>query len=325
MLGGIAVGVGAGQANQLGTAVAMGSGAGQTNQGSFAVAIGGGAGGTGQGTSAVAIGQQAGQVGQGNSSVAIGQFAGLGAQSQNAVAIGTQAGQSNQGSAAVAVGLLAGSTGQGNFAVAIGQFAGRSNQGAAAIALGYLAAPTNQGANSIVINATGVVINSPAISSCSIAPIRTAVAAGNQLLMYNGTEVVASSAGTSATNKTFVIPHPMDSTRYLVHACLEGPEAGVYYRGSAVTNGEGRATVQLPVYTAAFTDFTVHLTPQSSMTQFCSSPVGPDSYFHIETKVPGVHMNWLVHALRAPVNAEPLVSEVTVLGAPDTPYRWIAP
>ena len=33
--------------------------------------------------------------------------------------------------------------------------------------------------------------------------------------------------------KTFVIDHPDDENKYLVHVCLEGPEAGVYYRGKA--------------------------------------------------------------------------------------------
>jgi len=52
--------------------------------------------------------------------------------------------------------------------------------------------------------------------------------------------------------KTFVIPHPEDSGRYLVHATLEGPEAAVYYRGSAKLEG-GRAVVRLPHYFEALT------------------------------------------------------------------------
>jgi len=32
-------------------------------------------------------------------------------------------------------------------------------------------------------------------------------------------------------SKTFVREHPLNKDKYLVHACLEGPEAGVYYRG----------------------------------------------------------------------------------------------
>jgi hypothetical protein len=47
--------------------------------------------------------------------------------------------------------------------------------------------------------------------------------------------------------KTFVIDHPTDPNRYLVHATLEGPEGAVFYRGSArLVNG--RAEVALPAY-----------------------------------------------------------------------------
>ena len=33
--------------------------------------------------------------------------------------------------------------------------------------------------------------------------------------------------------KSFVIDHPLDSSKYLVHGCIEGAEAAVYYRGQA--------------------------------------------------------------------------------------------
>ncbi len=52
--------------------------------------------------------------------------------------------------------------------------------------------------------------------------------------------------------KTFVIDHPVDPARYLVHATLEGPEGAVYYRGSARLR-DGRATIALPPYFEALT------------------------------------------------------------------------
>lgn len=51
-----------------------------------------------------------------------------------------------------------------------------------------------------------------------------------------------------ATNvKNFVIDHPKDRDRYLIHACLEGPEAAVYYRGQARLEN-GWVQVDLPDY-----------------------------------------------------------------------------
>lgn len=47
--------------------------------------------------------------------------------------------------------------------------------------------------------------------------------------------------------KTFVIDHPLDPERYLVHAAVEGPEGGVFYRGqSQLVNGW--VQVDLPSY-----------------------------------------------------------------------------
>jgi hypothetical protein len=55
--------------------------------------------------------------------------------------------------------------------------------------------------------------------------------------------------------KTFIIDHPTDPDRYLVHATLEGPEGAVFYRGSArLVNG--RAEVSLPPYFESLTDAT---------------------------------------------------------------------
>ena len=60
-------------------------------------------------------------------------------------------------------------------------------------------------------------------------------------------------------NKTFVIDHPIQHTKYLVHACLEGPEAGVYYRG--VENVNEELVVQLPEYASKIaSDYSVQAT-----------------------------------------------------------------
>lgn len=66
--------------------------------------------------------------------------------------------------------------------------------------------------------------------------------------------------------KNFGIPHPLHPTRTLIHSALEGPEAGVYYRGEAQLR-DGRATIVLPAYFEALarrTGRTVHLTPIGS-------------------------------------------------------------
>lgn len=62
--------------------------------------------------------------------------------------------------------------------------------------------------------------------------------------------------------KNFKIKHPLKSGKDLVHASLEGPEAGVYYRGTAELKN-GQVTITLPDYFEALTskqDRTVQLT-----------------------------------------------------------------
>jgi hypothetical protein len=62
--------------------------------------------------------------------------------------------------------------------------------------------------------------------------------------------------------KSFVINHPLNTDKYLVHACLEGPESGVYYRGKGVIENNVSVEIEMPDYASALaTDFTIQVTP----------------------------------------------------------------
>lgn len=70
-------------------------------------------------------------------------------------------------------------------------------------------------------------------------------------------------ASVAAPFKQFNIPHPTKENMRLVHVSLEGPEAGVYYRGRLVDNN----TISLPDYWKGLVDVesvTVNLTPHGS-------------------------------------------------------------
>lgn len=61
--------------------------------------------------------------------------------------------------------------------------------------------------------------------------------------------------------KSFVIQHPIVQSKYLVHACLEGPETGIYYRGQCSITNNSHIEILLPDYAKCIgTDFTVHIT-----------------------------------------------------------------
>ncbi len=107
-----------------------------------------------------------------------------------------------------------------------------------------------------------------------------------------------------------MIDHPLDPEhKELVHSTLEGPEAGVFYRGEAqLSNGE--ATVMLPDYFEALTrkeDRTVLLTPkfegdeQVSMLAASGVKDGKFRVRMIEGKNPSQKFYWEVKAVRADV------------------------
>jgi hypothetical protein len=63
-----------------------------------------------------------------------------------------------------------------------------------------------------------------------------------------------------ANRKNFIVNHPLKPDKHLIHACLEGPENGVYFRGKL----EGKNVINIPDYWHGLVDFetiTVSLTP----------------------------------------------------------------
>jgi hypothetical protein len=296
--------------------VGVGRGAGGSDQGIGANAIGYDAARYNQGQGAVAIGFNTGYSTQGISAIAVGSAAGCNNQGANTIAMGNAAGFEFQSSFSIALGLSTAQTYQKEYAVAIGPWAGWSTQGAYSIALGYGAGSNSQPAQSIVINADSNALSPTTGSALYIAPIRTQTSNNTGALVYDTT----SKEVTYNSSKTFVIDHPTDVSRYLVHACLEGPEAGVYYRGTAEINeGSSAVSVALPPYaTALATDWTIQLTAVGSPRVLGVSEVSEEGMFVIQGPPGKVH--WHATGRRATVVVEPRKDEVVLKG--DGPYRW---
>ena len=126
-----------------------------------------------------------------------------------------------------------------------------------------------------------------------------------------------SSSTNSSTAKTFIIDHPVDTNRYLVHGCLEGPETGVYYRGKAKIVCDN-VVVRLPSYVKhlAF-DFTVHLTSIGKNNGlYCSEVENGQFTVYGDSG----EFYWIVHGSRMEINPEPCKETISVHG--DGPYRW---
>jgi len=136
----------------------------------------------------------------------------------------------------------------------------------------------------------------------------------------NAKEIVRSTLGMT-TAKAFIIDHPDDPDRYLVHTCLEGPEVGVYYRGKGeITNNES-VVVQLPAYVKNLAyDFTVQITHISSgkVNTYGASEVENNQF---TVYGPNGRFFWMVNGTRGETVVEPLKTDVDVRG--NGPYRWI--
>jgi len=139
------------------------------------------------------------------------------------------------------------------------------------------------------------------------------------MMFYNST---TSEVQYITAAKTFVIDHPLDNSKYLVHGCLEGPEAGVYYRGTGEIKF-GVCEITLPTYINALaSNFTVHATPISAAVK------GTRMYLEVSKVKDGVffvhgddgEFNWVVYGTRLDINVEPNKSEIKVQG--DGPYKW---
>ena len=322
---GIALGYQAGQIAPMQGYIAIGNSAGQYRQ-LNGIAIGNSAGQYTQGFACIALGNSSGQTQQHDYAIAIGGFAGANTQGTQSISIGGRAGYTNQSEYSIAIGSQAGYQNQGAKSIAIGGQAGYQNQGANSIAIGLQAGYQNQGANSIILNASTDGNFGGNNNSFYVSPIRDAgnsgPSASNQvrILQWDGDSKEITFNNNSG--KSFIIDHPLDESKYLIHVCLEGPEAGVYYRGEGEILNNISSTIYLPDYVKKLaTEFTVQLTPIYSgkkIEQLYCSRVKNNSF-----TVYGENTSfyWLVQGKRCDINVEPYKATTAVKG--NGPYKWI--
>lgn len=123
------------------------------------------------------------------------------------------------------------------------------------------------------------------------------------------------------SSKSFIINHPLNPNKYLVHTCLEGPETGVYYRGKGEITNNNSVTIFLPDYVSAFAyDFTIQITAvYDGEMKFYNFSEITNNQFSVYGKNGKFH--WLVHGNRKNIDVEPNKLDVNVNGY--GPYLWI--
>ena len=93
----------------------------------------------------------------------------------------------------------------------------------------------------------------------------------------------------SATTKSFNIPHPLYEDKRLVYGCLEGPEYGMYARGTDIIgDGNEKRTVgiELPDYWFKMVgkDYTISLTPHGNYNVWIGKKTADGFYVMTDTK-----------------------------------------
>ena len=119
-------------------------------------------------------------------------------------------------------------------------------------------------------------------------------------------------ASLCTVNKLFDIPHPTKENKRLVHACLEGPENGVYVRGRLT----GKNVIDLPDYWKGLIDqesITVNLTQIGSSQDLMVDRIEWGSRIVIRSgSASNIDCYYTVNATRkdiAPLEVEPDVVE----------------
>lgn len=125
--------------------------------------------------------------------------------------------------------------------------------------------------------------------------------------------------------KSFIIPHPDDPDRWLIHGCTESPHNGVEYWGTATLDDRGHADIELPGYFESLTARDGRAVLLTGMGHHIIPPTAtyPEHGRFLIHGVPGQQVSWLVKAIRKdvpPVLVEPRRDDVIVQG--DGPYRY---
>ena len=141
---------------------------------------------------------------------------------------------------------------------------------------------------------------------------------GTTALTIRGGDSVSTNAAVSitghleATTKSFNIPHPLDETKRLVYGCLEGPEYGMYARGTThigdYTDNEYKKRmvgIELPDYWFKMVgrDYTISLTAHGNYNVWIVKR--NDDGFHVKTNTNNaIRFDWTVIGRRQDAKLE---------------------
>ena len=112
--------------------------------------------------------------------------------------------------------------------------------------------------------------------------------------------------------------------KYLVHSCLEGRDACVYYSGEGQIINDNNTVIELPNYVNKLeTELTVNLTPINDDGVYEQIIVTSSRVKNNRFTVygPNCEFFWTVYGKRNNINVEPLKAITDVKGS--GPHKWI--
>jgi len=129
--------------------------------------------------------------------------------------------------------------------------------------------------------------------------------------------------GPTGSGKTFIVDHPIHESKYLIHACLEGPEAGVYYRGKATIENNEFVIIKLPDYVESIAyNLSVQITSIYFKERLNANIYESTEIENNEFKVYGNNGSfyWSVYGTKDAILVEPEKSIINIQG--DENYKW---
>ena len=109
----------------------------------------------------------------------------------------------------------------------------------------------------------------------------------------------------------------------MIHACLEGPESGVYYRGEGTITNNSYTSISLPDYVEKIaTDLTINVTSIYNELDDSNICLKCSRIKNNQFNVYGTNCSfyWIVYGKRLDLEVEPYKININVQG--DGPYTW---
>ena len=166
-----------------------------------------------------------------------------------------------------------------------------------------------EGTGSLIINSSQVAIKGGADAAENMA---TFVDNGAVTLYHNNAAKFATTAtgvsvtGTlAATSKSFVIPHPTKEKKTLRHGSLEGPEHGVYVRGTLESKDSTEGFIELPDYWLGLVDedtITVQLTGKGRFQRLYVDKIEDNKVYVENEKMHDINCYYFIQAERKDVD-----------------------